>query len=436
MSIKKPDCGCGGGPTKSTSAPHQAARIAEAGPGNPLNLTSTGHTLPFAPGGVFQLPKHIIEETQAYEPIPTSSPELGILSNAVLAEAARLQVQGFKPSANSYEVDEIVPDASAMLMLLRFEAAVLDVVMNQATSESHPPDSSTGDAFFSTPNDAVESDYITRDPERLAHVHGPNLRAQLQSSSPAILRSSVQYRPYTPIVSGAIDYASIQADCDGYYFRWQALMNDPWLHALGYRLFQTVLIIQTFECCDGYKTNYVMGYIEAFSPMAGYDEQKSKDLEKTAISICRWDPCIGQRHDGVRRVTETRVLKMFIARPTGFCFQAFQQAPTAFVELSSILEQQGVGNPPAGTPLAVDCVKYWSQLAVQGTFARLPWRSISVPSMNDLLGLIVIPNSGIAGSERDTGISYVSDWDCAKCLGGRFMIQSKLDKAFRASRVF
>jgi hypothetical protein len=56
----------------------------------PLKPTFTGHTLPFATGGVFQLPKHITEESQAHEPTPKPSPGLGILPNAVLAEAARL----------------------------------------------------------------------------------------------------------------------------------------------------------------------------------------------------------------------------------------------------------------------------------------------------------------------------------------------------------
>lgn len=101
MSIKKPDCGCGNTQIEPVKSPSQTARFAQAIFQNPLEPTLTGHTLPFATGGVFQLPKHITKETQGYEPTPKpssslflSAPPANILSTHRLRDWEDLHLPG------------------------------------------------------------------------------------------------------------------------------------------------------------------------------------------------------------------------------------------------------------------------------------------------------------------------------------------------------
>jgi hypothetical protein len=251
-------------------------------------------------------------------------------------------------------------------------------------------------------------------------------------ASGSALQRSLSYQPglHLPGVGGSIDFSSIKADCDGYTFRWLYWMMDARLWALGYRVFQSIFILQTFECCDGFTTNYVMGYLEAFAPVAGYDRQKNTGLQVEAQGICNGDPCLRQAHDGVRRVTVTRTIKTFIARPTALAVQALGFAPTAIIELAGYMEDQNIGNNPG-----IDCVEYFSQQLKPGELAGLPLPP-RPNTLDELAALIAVRGSGLPGSERDAAISYVAEWDCSQCLSGRFFITSRLDPKFRASRVF
>ncbi|MBZ0137286.1 MAG: hypothetical protein K8I27_13045 [Planctomycetes bacterium] len=239
-------------------------------------------------------------------------------------------------------------------------------------------------------------------------------------------------RMYQPGIGGLIDKQSIKLSCDEFTFRWFYWLLNPQLWALGYRVFQTVYILQTFECCDGYVTNYVYGYIEVFREPVGADRHSSDKLESTGKSICRDDPCDSLNHEGLKRVTESRVIRTFLARPTSLALQALTVAPTAFVELSGQLKQQGVGDLNA-VPIP-DCVRYWSQRAVPGEFARLPG---PVPGTSAIIADIAQPQTALQGSERDAGITFTAEFDCTTprnpCIDARLAITSKLDRSFRAA---
>lgn len=106
--------GCGCGPKTSPRGlaqfRHIGGQAVLAEPTSPSAIvpdplvvqpTPTGHTLPFATGGVFHLPKHITDESTGYEDTPRPAPGLGQGPNAILAEYARLEAAdraGYRPS--------------------------------------------------------------------------------------------------------------------------------------------------------------------------------------------------------------------------------------------------------------------------------------------------------------------------------------------------
>lgn len=82
---KKNDCGC----TPTPNIQRRSTPIFESIGDNPLQPNALGLTFPFAPGGVFTLPRHMTDETPPYEPTPKPHPAMGKLWNAVFAAAGR-----------------------------------------------------------------------------------------------------------------------------------------------------------------------------------------------------------------------------------------------------------------------------------------------------------------------------------------------------------
>ena len=75
---------------------------------NPLTSAATGHTTPFASGGVLHLPRQITDETPPYEPPPGPDLGSGTLQDAVRNEVARLENR----LRSENQSDEVAPDLS------------------------------------------------------------------------------------------------------------------------------------------------------------------------------------------------------------------------------------------------------------------------------------------------------------------------------------